>query len=442
MMALKPLVLIAGLAFATTVSAQFDPQGSQVTSYFPQVADGGSAGQHWITSLTFVNPNATLSVTGTVNLYANNGSALALDFGAGPVSSLPLAIPPQGTVVFTTTGAPESVAIGWAVATSNLPVQGVVQYRYSVKGVPQQGVSALATEASALFRSPASSTTGLAIANPSLSALGVKISALDPSGATVTSNTVTLGPLGHVSVTLSQVLTDLPPNFRGTVIVSTTAPNTYVVAWTLSTDLGVLASYPPSALNWPISQYERISKVWQKVLGVAAANFPLGTAPRLVIDPSVGQINSFANTSLNEVHIFMNLAELISDSESELAFVLGHELGHIIQTASGGLQFSSNTERDADGYGLQLALGAGYDPYGGAGALAKLAMASGTPGLINPGFDNIQANLGTDPHSSFLDRLGVILQTAQSVCLLPQNPAVCSMYKATVHSHFPVNAPL
>ncbi|MBZ5672860.1 MAG: M48 family metalloprotease [Acidobacteriia bacterium] len=442
MMVFKPIVLVAGLAFATAVSAQFDPQGSQVTSYFPQVADGGSASQHWITSLTFVNPNATLSVTGTVNFYANNGSALALDFGAGPVTSFPIAIPPQGTVVFTTIGAPESVAIGWAVATSNLPVQGVVQYRYSVNGVPQQGVSALATEASALFRSPASSTTGVAIANPSLSALGVKIAALDPSGVTVTSNTVTLGPLGHGSFTLSQVLTGLPANFRGTVIVSTTAPNTYAVAWTLSTDLGVLASYPPSALNWPISQYERISKVWQKVLGVAAANYPLGTAPRLVIDPSVGQINSFASTSLNEVHIFMNMAELISDSESELAFVLGHELGHIIQTASGGLQFSSNTERDADGYGLQLALGAGYDPYGGGGALAKLAMASSTPTLINPGFDNIQANLGTDPHSSFLDRLGVIFQSLQSVCLLPQNQALCGMYKATVHSHFPLNAPL
>src|SRR5206468_3015419 len=161
---------------------------------------------------------------------------------------------------------------------------------------------------------------------------------------------------------------------------------------TLSTDLGVLASYPPSGVGWPVSHYERIWKVWQKVLNVAAANFPLGTPPKLVIDPTTGRINSFANPSLNEVHIFMNLAELISDSESELSFVVGHEMGHIIQARIGRLVFiPTNIELDADQYGMLLSLSAGYDPYGAAGALSKLAMASGDASLVAQDFDNLQS---------------------------------------------------
>ena len=38
--------------------------------------DGRSVGQHGITSFTFVNKNATLFVTGSVNFYGNNGGRL------------------------------------------------------------------------------------------------------------------------------------------------------------------------------------------------------------------------------------------------------------------------------------------------------------------------------------------------------------------------------
>ena len=45
------LLLAAGLP----LMAQFDPEGAQVISYFPQLADGGSDAQRWTTSLTLVN---------------------------------------------------------------------------------------------------------------------------------------------------------------------------------------------------------------------------------------------------------------------------------------------------------------------------------------------------------------------------------------------------
>jgi len=182
--------------------------------------------------------------------------------------------------------------------------------------------------------------------------------------------------------------------------------------------------------------------VWQKVLNVAASNFALGTLPKLVIDPSTGQINSFANPTLNEVHIYMNLAELISDSESELGFVVGHEIGHIIQARIGTLQSNPNSEKDADVYGMLLGLSAGYDLYGGGGALAKLSMASGDANLVSQSIDNILLSQGVAPHGSFVDRLGFIYQAIQLMCVLPQTQGFCGTYKSLIHPHFPFSAPI
>jgi predicted Zn-dependent protease len=169
----------------------------------------------------------------------------------------------------------------------------------------------------------------------------------------------------------------------------------------------------------------------------------LGNAPRLVVDTTTAQVNSFALPTQNEVHIFLNLAELISDSESELAFVVGHEVGHIIQSQNNRLLFSSgNIEWDADEIGMLLSLLAGYDPYGAAGALAKLAMASGSAGLIDQNFDNLATSLGLDPHGSFNDRLALIFGEMQSLCALPQAQTFCAQYKDLVHPHLPPGAPL
>ena len=439
----KIKLLFIGTILAAAAYGQFDTQGSQVLSYLPQLADGGPTSQRWVTSFTFVNPHFTLSASGVVSLYADNGTPLLLDFGGGAVSSFAFTIPPQGTVVFTSRGASPSIVTGWATAASTLPIQAVVQYRYSVNGVPEQGVSALATEASTFFRSPASFQTGVAIANIYSSPISVTVSALDANGGSVANTTLTLPALGHTSFSVSQVFPGLGSTFRGTITISPTLPRTYAVAWTLSTDLGVLASYPPSALNWPTSQYERIWKVWEKVLNVATSTFPIGTPPKLVIDLSTGQINSFANPALNEVHIFMNLAELISDSESELSFVVGHEMGHIIQARIGQLSFvPGNPEQDADEYGMLLPLVAGYDPYGAAGALAKLSMASGDSSLISQNFDNYVAAAGLDLHGSFNNRLALIFQAMQTICGTAQFQGFCALYKTAIHPHLPPISPL
>ena len=94
-------------------------------------------------------------------------------------------------------------------------------------------------------------------------------------------------------------------------------------------------------------------------------------------------MNAYANPSTNTIVIGLGLAELIGDSPSELAHLIGHELGHLYQ-ASYGLKFDSNAELDADIFGFFAATGAGYDPYGAAGWLGKAMMMTRTTNPISP----------------------------------------------------------
>lgn len=446
---LVPLLLLPA---AIPALAQLDPEAAQVFSYFPQFADGGGSGQKWVTSLTFVNAHLSLPSYGTAFLYDNDGAPLSIDFGAGPVSSFDFTVPPQGTAQFVSTGASTTATVGWAIVKSSLPLEGVVQFRFSAGGVPQQGVAAQATAASSSFRSPATASTGIAVANPSSGAINVYLSALDADGVTVANASTSLPALGHQSFNVNQIFPAISPAFRGTVVLTsdllTTGPTEFV-AWTLSAEGGVLANYPPAGLQWPVSQYERIWKIWFKVtneialLAASPGSFTVGALPKLVIEYSNKTINAYVLPAQNEVHIFMNLAELISDSESELGFIVAHELTHILQYQNASLLLDpNNIETDADEMGMLLALLAGYDPYGAAGALAKLSMVSGTAGLVDQNFDTIQANLGVDPHVSFNQRLDNMFNTMTAVCSLPSALAACTSYKKFVHPHLPGAAPL
>lgn len=438
--------LILLIFLASAGFAQIDPQGAQVISYFPHLTDGGPASQKWVTSFTFVNPHQTIPTAAIVQFFNDDGSPLSLDFGNGPSSTFTFTVPPQGTITFKSTAASSIAVSGWAVVVSSLPLEGIVQFTFSVNGVPQQGVTAQATPASHLFRSPATPSTGIALANPYPVQTLIGVTVYDAGGKSLGQSSLTLPPSGHHAFNLSQMFSGLPSNFHGSVVVSTAAASlTGFVAWTLSADGGVLANYPPSGSEWPVSQVERILKVWEKIFNAATwtLNLPMPSSiPKLVIDPSTGAINSYADVSKNEVHIFLNLAELISDSESELGFVVGHELGHIIQGQAGLVFNPGNAELDADQYGMLLALVAGYDPYGAAGALSKLAMASGTAGLVSQNFDNLSALAGGDIHGSFNNRLQLLFEDMQDLCSLPSAQSACNSYKSAVHPHLPSSVPL
>jgi hypothetical protein len=441
-------VMLLSFLLAATLLAQFDPEGSQVISYFPQLADGGPASQKWVTSLTLSNPHFALPVTGTVLTYNDAGTELALNFGDGPVSTFDFTISPQGTVTFTSTGASAATVTGWAVVVSTLPLQGVVQFRSIVNGVPQQGVSAQSTPASGIFRSPATASTGIALANPYTDLkLRLFLSAIDSDGNEVANTTFFMNGLTHRAFNLNQMLPTIPANFRGSVVLSTEVDQSFV-AWTLSTEGGVLSSYPPSALVWPPSYFERVWKVWLKMTSSApflitpSGSFHFGNPPDLSVDIVTNSINVFADTGHNVVHVVLNMAELTSDSESELGFVLGHAIGHIMQVQAGRQLFNStNAERDADDISLETLILAGYDPYAAGGALGKLIMASGSAKLIDANFDNLPLH-GLTPQTSFLDRLGVVYGEIQTICALPGVQDACNGLKSVAHPEFPPSAPL
>jgi len=79
---------------------------------------------------------------------------------------------------------------------------------------------------------------------------------------------------------------------------------------------------------------------------------------------------------------------------------------------------------------------AGYDPYGGSGALAKLSMVSGRAALLSPTFDDL-----TDPPSSFAARQVSMFSTLTLACAQSALTGFCGADKAFVHPNFPSTAP-
>jgi hypothetical protein len=154
-------------------------------------------------------------------------------------------------------------------------------------------------------------------------------------------------------------------------------------------------------------------------------------------------VNAFASNSKDTVQINLALSELVSDSPSELAFLVAHELAHIAQYRSGTLTILSpndpaHVEPDADLIAMMLVLGAGFDPYGAAGAIGKLSMANGSSGLVSPFFDNL-----SDPATAFSSaRSNSMLGVIASACNYVALSGYCAPYKAVIHPHFPGSAPL
>lgn len=436
------LLLLLLTAFAFPQITRFYPEDAQVLLYFPQLADGGTRAQQWQTTFLFVNPSTTSTAFVQLDLLKNDGSPLTLDVGLGLGSSFTFSIPPLGSSTFRSRIASPSIETGWARAASTTPLQATVLFTLLQNGTAQVQISAPATLPSPIYWSAANNQLGIAIANPSTSrTVSMTLQAIGGQGQLVSQTTLSLGALQHTSFNAFQKFPNLPGGFIGSVkIFGQTAPD-YFLAWTLNADSGVLSSLPPGRAEWPVSQYERIWKVWQKILNAIPPSLQVGNPPTLVIDYSTGQINSFADPARNEVRIFMNLAELISDSESELAFVVGHETGHILQAKVGNLVFS-NKELDADEYGMLLSLIAGYDPYGAAGALAKLSMASGDASLLSQAFDNLNQIAGLDLHGSFDNRLALIFQSMQALCSRPDYQSYCNEYKSIFHPHLPPSVPL
>jgi hypothetical protein len=409
--------------------------------YFPQFADGGPIPARWQTSFTFANPNST-SATVFLNLYNDSGAGLPIDFGGGPSNQFSFTIPASGSVTFRSIAASTSTVVGWATASASVNIQGVATYRFLKNGDEAYEVSVPGTEPTVSYFSAANAPLGIAVANQYSSPLTVQVAAHANTGADYTGSIVLPG-LGHRSASLSDLIPSIPQNFLGTVSLYTIQPTStagpaFFLALTLKTDTGaVYSSLPSGATPLPGYQYEKVWTVFQRIreasrsFGTLAIPSVDNVQLTIKTDPVV---NAFAASS--GITIYYGLAELIADSDSELAFIVGHEMGHVYQFRTGKYLFNrTDGEFDADTWGMLLELAAGYDPYAGAGTLAKLAMATGSADLLTQVFEQLNAY---DAHKSFNTRLDLIEYTIQTMCTLSEAMAsLCNQYHLVFHPHLP-----
>lgn len=183
---------------------------------------------------------------------------------------------------------------------------------------------------------------------------------------------------------------------------------------------------------------DRIVNTFNRLYQVYSELGALNWAPRLYYNTALA-INAYA-TQGSEVHVYLALAELVRDSDSELAFAIAHELGHIVQQRENALLFvSDNKEFDADVWGTLISLMAGYDPYAGSGTLAKLSMATGDVGLAQ----QFEDQSSQDAHKSFVTRVEIMYNALKAVCGINADfQSLCDQYRSNVHPHFPANAVL
>jgi hypothetical protein len=443
----KILVLFLGvLAFAPVASAQAQPESAHTSLYFPHFVDGrhpADPTQQWQTTFTFVNMGLS-PATVNLSLYNNSGGPLSLDFGSGASSFYSFTVPPEGIRILKSRVASSGMNEGWAFAGCSIPVQATVAFRMIANGVPEQEITAQPTLPTFDYSSAANRFLGVALANPySADYISAQLSVYGSEGQLIGGPVnVTVPPFGHTSFNLWQKFPHLQNNnFDGVLVIRGASPPTdKFVAWTLNADTsGIMSALPPGRYVWPVSHWDRIWMVYLSVLDVARKFEPIVFSSTVSLDILYDQqVNAYARYG-SRVGVTLGLSELISDSPSELAFVVGHELGHIYSQRTGLLVFyPSNREFDADIWGALLALGAGFDPYGGAGALAKLAMATGRAGLSTQFEDEAAA----DQHKSMSTRVDTIYDALVQACLYPSVSATCQDYKRIMHPHLPWTAPL
>jgi hypothetical protein len=213
------------------------------------------------------------------------------------------------------------------------------------------------------------------------------------------------------------------------------------VAWTLYADQsGAISTLPDGKMGWPYSQWERIQRAYIKIVNAGqqiatSLGVNLFSPPAIYLD--IGYDRTFKANARPDgrVRITTALAELIGDSESELAFILAHETVHIMQFKA-GLPLD---ETIADKVGMLIALISGYDPYAAAGALSKLYMATGRAGFGAQLFEELYVS---DPHQTYGNRIAAVYDLMVAICSDPQYQPFCSQYKSLIHPDFPPESPL
>lgn len=438
-------VFAVGLATAQT---SLVPRNAQSILYFPHLTEGGpDANNAWQATFNFVNTNSTTANV-SVSFYNDDGSAMMLDFGTGPVASISVAIPPMGSHMFRsqlTHKGPQPVW-GWAAGQSDVPLFAQLNYRNMSNGMVRAELATNATTGTAQWTAMANAGMGIAVANPSPSdTMTYTVDVKDSNGNDLGSKSTQLAPHGHDAFNLNTRFT-LPTDFSGSVLITgqTATQSIYKPAiWAVGTDAGAFATLPDGRALMPDDQMARAMRVWGRVLGMAhqlgynvtpSLTLTAGTAPG-------GIANAMMDGSGNgQVTMYMSLVEMMGDSDGELAFLMAHEIGHVIQCKTTGckmpmdMRMGTDYESDADEIGMMLSTSAGYDSYSGAAAYAKMQMGNGQVSMGMMGSATVWEDMtSSNPQGFFASRINMMYQVQQRMCSNPAFPTGCQAFKNLMH---------
>jgi hypothetical protein len=235
-----------------------------------------------------------------------------MDLGSGSTSRHVITIPPSGSRILRSRSISPTTVVGWALATSSVPIQAIASYRQSVSGVVKQEISAQPTLPKLLYKSPANRSLGVAIANPYVDvSISMKLQFNDSEGRKLGDSVrVTVPAAGHTAFVLGERFPNLG-NISGVLtIAATDGARDNFVAWTLAADeVGIFSTMPPGAYSWPVSHWDRIWLVYLDVANAAVKNGYLSSIPELRIH-SEPEVNAYAREGAT-VGIYLALSQLI-----------------------------------------------------------------------------------------------------------------------------------
>jgi len=150
-------------------------------------------------------------------------------------------------------------------------------------------------------------------------------------------------------------------------------------------------------------EFDLFKRVIERLEGQSRFDFPRDVR-KLLVDRH--EINAWADPYSRTIVVTTAMVRFLSHAEGELACVIAHEMGHIVDRGcrpsgqpSSGLdeilgaivgggkgrevaRGEKTCEARADEIALQFAAGAGYNPYDCAAVFGRMMMLQGEPGLL------------------------------------------------------------
>ncbi|HLH32657.1 MAG TPA: SBBP repeat-containing protein [Terriglobia bacterium] len=235
----------------------------------PQIVDGGGIP----TRILLMNTSATITATGSISLFDDNGNPLTLDFGsAGKQSQLSYSLPPNGVAKFSTTGLGQLKA-GYALVAAQsgpLPVGSAIFAANNATGIVSEAgvLAAPATTSARMYAAVSSSdvtrNTGMALVNPSATAATVNISLVDNLTDQVRTATISLPPHGHTAKFVTDLFPDVPTDsFQGTLTLTSNVAVAAVALRVTTNQRGdvLFSTLPVADLNNPPAGPEYLPQI-------------------------------------------------------------------------------------------------------------------------------------------------------------------------------------